>query len=468
MAAATIDDFLTDGFVDVPRIIKAQKETEFFPGLLDELHSIRRRDFSLFDSQGRIYLDSAATSQVPRSVLDAIHEYRTGNIRGSTHSSNSAEAIYATNNYEAAKEKLRAFLNANDYHIAFTSGTTASSNAIAARFDFKTGDLLILTDAEHHSQMLTARNFADSAGVQVRYVPVDKEGRLNLDHLKDIVAEHEAVHPEGRRLMYLVHASNVTGVINPVKDVKRILGQKGILYLDMAQSAGHMPIDLDELGVDAAGLSAHKMYGPEGIGALLIKRSSDHYFNNKISGGSAIQLVTKDVTIPEASPARFEPGTQNIEGAIEWRLALDYILKIGMEKIEMHDRELGEFFLRELKKIPGVEIYGPKDFKERLGVITFNIGNSHTNYGTVARSLNSCGISVRDGCFCAHPLMATMLGVSEDELKIFIEKSQEGIPKHELLLPGAVRFSFSFYNNLMDAYHAVAAVREIAARQATR
>ena len=427
-------------------------------GLLPNIGEIRAKEFPNLDKLGRIYLDNGATTQVPKSVIDRIHQYRTSHLRGSNHSKNSDEAKEYQLRYEEAKEKISRFFGARNYHLALTAGTTAASNLLAARFLFEPDDLLLITEMEHNSQVLTARNYAKKAGA-VSYLPVNlPEGRLDLGALRKIVSESKA----GKILLMLVHVSNVTGVINPVKEIRKILPANVLIYLDLAQSAGHLPINLDELEVDFAGVSAHKMHGPMGLGAFFVKKECDKYLDNEVSGGNAVKLVGKTETAYEDSPLRLEPGTQNLEGAIEWGFAIDFLNKIGMAAIERHDRVLGEYFLKEILKIDGVEVYGPKDFYQRIAIIPFNLGSSGTNYEQAARKLNQLGVSVREGCFCAHLLLFQLLGVREDQHNSKIKELQAGADFDSLAVEGALRAAFAFYNTLEDAEKAIAAIREAA------
>ena len=216
--------------------------------LLPNINEIRERDFPLFERKGRIYLDSTATSQEPQTVKNAMHEYRCNTIRGSNHSKNSLEAREAENQFEEAREKLLNFFGAGNYILCFTSGTTDSSNWLATRFPFKRDDLLILTNIEHNSQLVTFRNIARVYGAKIKFIPENAiTGQIDLYTLNKLVKKHK----KGKILINLIHASNVTGVINPVQEVRKIIGERGFIYLDMAQSAGHMPINLDELDVDS-------------------------------------------------------------------------------------------------------------------------------------------------------------------------------------------------------------------------
>lgn len=429
-----------------------------FPGLLPNLSTIRLKDFPLFDKLGRVYLDSGATSQEPLSVIEQMHDYRLSHIRGSNHSKNSVEARTAQEEYESAKAKIQSFFHAENYLVGLTSGTTDSSNWIATRFPFEKGDLLILTDMEHNSQILTARNFAKKAGADVKFIPINlPEGHLDLD-----VLEKKIKQTNGKIILNLVHASNVSGIINPVKKIREMIGNRGFIYLDMAQTAGHIPINLDELDVDFAGASSHKMYGPMGIGAIFINKKSERYIPNQISGGSAIKLVSRHFTANAAAPARFEPGTQDLEGLIEWGFAIDYLSRIGMDKIEKHDTEIGKYCLAELSKIPEVRILGPKTYQDKVSVIAFNIGTFlRKNYNVVATELDKRGISVRDGCFCAHINTAQLVGLSETLHESRTLALKLGLTDEMLKLPGSVRASFAFYNSPTDVYKLVTAVDEL-------
>ena len=317
----TLKNYLgKDGFIDVPSIISDKAEFDLCPDLLPNVYEIRKRDFPLLDGTTRIYLDSTATSQEPQSVKDRMHFYRKTHLRGSNHSKNSREAAEYQERNDEAREKIRNFFKASNYIVGITGGTTDASNYVATRFPFEQGDTLILTNMEHNSQIRTARNFAERAGAKVKYVPVSlPEGKLDLDYLKWLASRMK----KGKVLLNLVHVSNVTGVINPVDEIRDILGDRGFIYLDMAQSAGHMPIDLDDLDSDFAGISSHKIYGPMGIGTIFVNKKSKRYVRNNISGGSAVDLVSKWFTAYADAPARFEPGTQDLEGAIEWGFTID-------------------------------------------------------------------------------------------------------------------------------------------------
>jgi cysteine desulfurase / selenocysteine lyase len=458
-----LEKYRKGGFVDVPRIVKDSLESELFPGMLPEIESIRETDFPLFTKLGRVYLDNGATTQEPQTVKDRMYEYRKSHMRGSNHSKNSSEAKEAQEMWEESKDKLSKFFNAENYYIAYTGGTTDASNWIATRFPLEKQDTVLITEMEHHSQILTARNMAKKVGADIGYVPVYKnDGRLDLDKLERRVDELSG--KKGKVLLNLVHASNVSGVVNPVKKIREIVGDDCYIYLDLAQSAGHMPVDLDYLGADFAGVSAHKMYGPMGIGAFFIKKDCEPMLKNDVSGGGAVDLVSKHFTAYTKPPARFEPGTQDLEGAAEWGFTLDYLNRMGMDKIASHDHAIGKYFLGELQKIDRVRVYGPADFSrgDRSALFAFNIGNFLLkNYGEVAQKLDKRGVSVRDGCFCAHPYVAKLIGLPSIAHEARTGLMKLGVSGEMIKLPGAVRAAFAYYNNLEDAYKAVRAIDEI-------
>ncbi|VVC02922.1 Cysteine desulfurase [Candidatus Bilamarchaeum dharawalense] len=445
---------LVNGFIDVPRIVKEGRVGEFFPGLLPNIEDIRKRDFPLFERDRRVYLDSGATSQEPVAVIERMHEHRLSHLRGSNHSRNTTEARRAQEEYDAAKEKISAFFHAHNYHVAFTSGTTGTSNLLATRFAYGRDTLVLATEAEHNSQIVTARNFAGAAGVKFAIIPVTRDGALDLNVLRDVVMRFD-----GPILLNLVHASNVTGTVNNVQRIRELVGDRVLIYLDMAQSAGHIPIDLDRLDVDFAGVSAHKMYGPTGIGAFFISGSGEEYLTNLVSGGGAVQLVSMHETAYSRSPDRFEPGTQNLEGAVEWGFALDYLSAIGMDRIAAHDEELGKYFGNELEKIPGIVMHSPAGYMGRIPIFVFN--SRDLRYDAFARALDQEGISVRDGCFCAHILMSRFLG-KPPEFMDMMAMMLGTVGGDQSMLPGAVRASFAFYNNISDAHRAILAINQIA------
>ncbi|NDP19767.1 MAG: aminotransferase class V-fold PLP-dependent enzyme [Paludibacter sp.] len=438
--------------------MKTNEVCNTYPGTLANVGEIRALDFPLFDTYDRIYLDSSATTQEPQSVKKSMYNYRTQTIRGSNHSKNSMEAREANQRFEESRHKLELFFNAKNYVVAFTGGTTDSSNWTALRFPLEKGDMLILTSIEHNSQIVTARNMAQKMGAEIEYIPDNTaNGQIDLKKLQSVVANHK----KGKILLNLVHSSNVTGIMNPVHEIRQIMGNRGFIYLDMAQTAGHCPIDLDSLDVDFAGISSHKMYGPMGIGAIFINKKSIRHIPNTISGGSAVKLVSHWFTAYNDGVTRLEPGTQDIEGAIEWGLTIDYLQKIGMANIAAHDSALGKLFISELMTIPKIKILGPTDMKLRSSIVTFTGKAFGTDHEHLARELDKKGISVRDGCFCAHIYVSKQLGAPDLVHEIRTSMMKLGIFNDVLMLPGAVRASFAFYNNVDEVYKTAEAIRNI-------
>jgi cysteine desulfurase/selenocysteine lyase len=418
--------------------------------IFPEQDRIRQKDFPLLDSLNRIYLDNTATSQEPLEVLRKMYHFRRYNLRGSNHSENSEEAKNYDQLVKTAREKLTNFFHASNYCTVFTKNTTDSSNIIGCRFPFDKNSVFIVTEMEHNSEIVTFVNHVQKAGGSVLYTPITAEGRLDLEKLDDLIKECK-----GQVLLNVVHIANFTGVINPIGDIKKKYGDKIFVYADLAQSGGHLPIDLDDMNVDFAGTSAHKMNGPMGMGALFIRKDRVDMLSKEIAGGGAVKRVTKEKFIYMDSPACFEPGTQDLEGAIEFGYAMDYLADIGMERIHEYDHTLTKYFHDELRKIKGVTLFGPVDFIDRSSIVSFNVNGIYSHNPT-ARALNEKNISVRNGCFCAHIYVAKMVGLSDAEYQDIVSKD---VSYEEL--PGAVRASFSFYNNLRDADHALTAIEDL-------
>jgi cysteine desulfurase/selenocysteine lyase len=411
---------------------------------------IRQKDFPLLDSLNRVYLDNTATSQEPLSVLKKMYHFRRHNLRGSNHSENSDEAKNYDHLVKDAREKLIKFFHASNYCAVFTKNTTESSNMIACRFPFEKNGVLIVTEMEHNSEIVTAANHIEKAGGKVIYAPITSEGRLDLEKLDEIIKDCKC-----QVLLNIVHIANFTGVINPIGDIKKKYGDKIYVYADLAQSGGHLPINLDAMNVDFAGTSSHKMNGPMGMGALFIRKDRVDMLSKEIAGGGAVKRVTKEKFVYMDSPACFEPGTQDLEGIIEFGYTLDYLTSIGMDRIHRYDHALTKYFHDEMRKIKGISLFGPTNFVDRSSIVSFNIGGVYSHNPT-ARALNKKNISVRNGCFCAHIYVARMVGLSDEEYQNIVSQD---VSYEEL--PGAVRASFSFYNNLYDADHALTAIEDL-------
>jgi len=423
---------------------------EQLKNIFPDQSSIRQIDFPLLDKLSRVYLDNTATSQEPLSVIKRMDRFRKTNLRGSNHSENSDEALKYDREVKEARKKVSDFFHADNYCTVFTKNTTESSNLIACRFPFTKSSTLIVTEMEHNSEIVTSAKTPINSGSSVEYAPIDSHGLLDLDKLDSMVSKIK-----GTILFNVVHIANFTGVINPIEEIKKKYGDKIFVYADLAQSGGHLPINLDEMNVDFAGTSSHKMNGPMGMGALFIRKDRVDMLSREIAGGGAVKRVTKEKFIYMDSPYCFEPGTQDLEGIIEFGYTVDYLNKVGMDIIHKYDYALSKYFFDNVKKIKNIIIYGPDDFKNRCVIIPFNIKSIY-NHNQVARLLNKKGISVRNGCFCAHIYVAKMIGLTDKEYTEIVNKDLS----HEDM-PGTVRVSFSFYNNLKDTNYTLSVIEDL-------
>ncbi|HET9940061.1 MAG TPA: cysteine desulfurase [Candidatus Eisenbacteria bacterium] len=369
-----------------------------------------RRQFPIFDRKIHghplIYLDSTATTQKPVAVLDALERYYR------TYNANIHRGVYvigeeATQAYEDARGKVAKFLNASSHReIVFTRGTTESVNLVAHGWGRKfvnQGDVVLLTEMEHHSNLVPWQLLAQDRGATLRFIPIDGHGRLDLTNLDRLL--------EGPvKIVSLAHVSNVLGTINPVSEVIRRAHAVGArVMLDAAQSVPHMPVDVRALDCDFLALSGHKMLGPTGIGVLYGKREALESMNPFLGGGEMIREVRLEGSTWNDVPFRFEAGTMNIADTIAFGVAIDYLEGIGMANVEAHGRELVEDTFRVLGSIPGVTIYGPPANEPRGAIVAFTVDDIHAH--DVAAALDREGVAVRAGHHCAMPLH-TKLGVA--------------------------------------------------------
>jgi len=366
-----------------------------------------RKDFPILSRKvhGKplVYLDNSATTQKPRQVIEAITRYYeeyNSNVHRAVHQL-SAEATEA---YDEAHEKVAEFINAKSYEeIIFTKNTTESINIVANHFAKTLGkdDEIVLTQMEHHSNIVPWLNAAKLTGAKIKYAEIDSNGELNLQQLQEIITGKT-------KIVAIAHASNVLGTINPVKEIIEIAHRKGaVVLLDAAQTVPHMPVDVQELDCDFLAFSGHKMLGPTGIGVLYGRKELLEEMEPLTFGGDMI----KEVSFEEASwndlPWKFEAGTPNVAGAVGLSAAIDYLKNIGMENVREHDLEITKYATEKLKNIEGVEIYGPEPEKKGA-VISFNVKNVHPH--DVSSILDSEGVAIRGGHHCAMPLMR-LLGI---------------------------------------------------------
>ena len=381
-----------------------------------------------------VYLDNAATTQKPLCVLDAMRdEYL--NVNANVHRGVHYLSQQATDLHEAAREKVRQFVNARKIEeIVFTRGTTEAINLVASSFcgsQMKAGDEVIVTEMEHHSNIVSWQLQAMKQGIVVRHLALNDEGELLIDQLEPLISKRT-------KLISVAHVSNVLGTVNPVDEIVRIAHQHGIpVLVDGAQSAPHFKIDVQAMDCDFFAFSGHKMYGPTGIGVLYGKEEWLEKLPPYQGGGEMIDKVTWEKTTFERLPFKFEAGTPDYVATHGLAKAIDYIDSIGFDAIQQHEQELTRYCMEQLQTIDGMKIYGPQSSMGlKDAVVSFNVGDiHHLDMGTL---LDRLGIAVRTGHHCAQPLM-DRLGIS-----------------------GTVRASFAFYNTKEEVDTLVAGIRRVA------
>ncbi len=344
-----------------------------------------------------VYLDSAATSQKPQSVIDAIEEYYKG-YNSNVHRGVHTLGTWATDGYEGAREKVRRFINAKStQEIIFTRGTTTSINTVAysyGRDNLKPGDEIVITPMEHHSNIIPWQQTAKATGATLKYIPLQEDGTISLKDVKETVTNNT-------KIVAMMHVSNVLGSINPIKEITEIAHEHGaVMLVDGAQAAPHMRVDVQDLNCDFYAFSGHKMGGPTGIGVLYGKKDILNKMEPVEFGGEMIDFVGLYESTWKELPWKFEGGTPIIAGAIGLGAAIDFLESVGLEEIEAHEKKLAQYALDRLQSIDGVTVYGPQ---ERAGLVTFNLDDVHPH--DVATVLDAEGIAVRAGHHCAQPLM---------------------------------------------------------------
>lgn len=362
-----------------------------------------REDFPILSRQIKpgvplVYLDSAATSQKPQAVIEAMNAYyqqMNANIHRGVHTL----AEEATAGYEAAREKIARFINASGPdEIIYTRNTTEAINLVAyswGRRFLNPGDVVILTEMEHHSNLVPWQILAAEKSIRLEFISVGDDFRLAPDSFNRLLS----LKP---KLVAFTHMSNVLGTINPAKEMVRLAHQAGALVLiDGAQSVPHFPVDVQDLDVDFMAFSAHKMCGPTGIGALYGRRSLLEEMPAFLGGGDMIRSVQLRSFQPNDLPHKFEAGTPAIAEAIGFGAAIDYLESVGMGQIESHEKQVTSYGLERLSEIPGLKIFGP-GVEQKGGVISFTMQGIHPH--DVAQLLDRDGIAVRAGHHCAMPL----------------------------------------------------------------
>jgi cysteine desulfurase/selenocysteine lyase len=388
-----------------------------------------RTDFPLLyqniNGKELVYLDNAATTQKPKVVVDAIAQYYSeynSNIHRGVHSLSQK----ATNEFENTRQVVQQFIGAKHSHeIIFTSGTTGSVNLVAStwgRQNINAGDEVLISAMEHHSNIVPWQMVCGEKGAHLKIIPINEKGELEIDKLDSLLSPRT-------KIVAINHISNSLGTINPIKRVIEQAHNNGaIVLIDGAQSVAHAPIDVVELDADFFAFSGHKLFGPTGIGVLYGKEAILNEMSPYQGGGDMIKSVTFEKTVYNDLPHKFEAGTPNIAGGIGLANAIEYVNNIGFDFITVQETKLKHAATEMLRSIPGVRIFGEAD--QKASVISFNLEDLHPfDVGTI---LDQLGIAVRTGHHCTQPVM--------DFFQI----------------PGTIRASFSFYNNMED----IAALKE--------
>lgn len=400
---------------------------------MDEKNKFRT-DFPLIAENRTIYIDNAATSQRPQCVLDAVNDFYL------KHNANPLRGTYplsveATDLYEEARKSVRDFIGAaSSREIIFTRNTTESINLVAYSYglnNIKSGDEILVSIMEHHSNLLPWQMVARQTGATLRFLECRPDGSLDLDEVKSLITDKT-------KLVAITQVSNVLGIVNPIREIAALAHEKGaVIVVDGAQSTPHMPVHVQELDADFFAFSGHKIFGPMGIGVLYGKKKLLKQMPPFLSGGEMIDSVTREGAKYAELPHKFEAGTVNAAGAVGLKAALDYVRSVGYEEMQKRELAVTRRALEGLKQIPHVHVLGSEKAEEHTGILTFTIDDVHPH--DVSEILISDGISVRAGHHCAQPLL-NYLGVS-----------------------AATRASFMFYNTEEEAdafVKSIASIRE--------
>ena len=371
-----------------------------------------------------IYLDNAATTQKPKQVIDAICKYY------SEYNSNIHRAVYqiaeeATEEYEKTRANIQRFINARyPEEIIFTRNTTESINLIAytwGKKNIRKGNKIILTEYEHHSNIVPWQMLSNEKGAKINYTDTDENGHLNLESFSKFLEDEEET-----KLVSLSHMSNVLGTVYPAKEIIKMAHEKKVpVVIDGAQSVPHLHTDVQDLDCDFLAFSAHKMLGPTGVGILYVKKEILEHMPPFITGGDMIKEVHKENTVFNELPYKFEGGTPNIADVIGFNAAIDYLKRIGMENVRDHEIELIKYLYNSIKDIKGIKIYGPERVVDRGGLVTFNIEGIHPH--DCATILNDFGVAIRSGHHCAQVLMEKLDIIASSRVSIYIYNTKEEI-----------------------------------------
>ena len=380
-----------------------------------------KKDFPIFNNSDLVYLDNAATTHKPQSVLNAVDRLYT-EANANVHRALYSLGSESTERFENSRTKVADFINANSAkEIIFTSGTTESINLLARSVGntLRPGDEILISEMEHHSNIVPWQLTAERTGTTLNYIPVTETGELDL-------SEPDHYFKPNTKIVSITHISNVLGTINPVKKLAKMAHDMGALFIvDGAQGIPHLQVNVQDLGCDFYAFSGHKMLGPTGIGALWGKTELLNEMDPFMGGGEMIETVTMESSTWNDIPYKFEAGTPNFAQAVGLGAAVDYLKTIGMSTIAEHEKKLTAYALNKINQIEGIRIHGSAD--ERAGVISFNVDGIHPH--DLAQFLNEDNIALRVGHHCAQPLLSTLGETATARLSFYIYNDESDVDK---------------------------------------
>jgi len=380
-----------------------------------------KKDFPIFNNSDLVYLDNAATTHKPQSVLNAVDRLYT-EANANVHRALYSLGSESTERFENSRTKVADFINSNSAkEIIFTSGTTESINLLARSLGntLNPGDEILISEMEHHSNIVPWQLTAERTGTTLNYIPVTETGELDL-------SEPDHYFKPNTKIVSITHISNVLGTINPVKKLAEMAHEMGALFIvDGAQGVPHLQVNVQDLGCDFYAFSGHKMLGPTGIGALWGKTELLNEMDPFMGGGEMIETVTMESSTWNEIPYKFEAGTPNFAQAVGLGAAVDYLKIIGMSAIAEHEKTLTAYALNKINQIEGIRIHGSAD--ERAGVISFNVDGIHPH--DLAQFLNEDNIALRVGHHCAQPLLSTLGETATARLSFYIYNDESDVDK---------------------------------------
>ena len=380
-----------------------------------------KKDFPIFNNSDLVYLDNAATTHKPQSVLNAVDRLYT-EANANVHRALYSLGSESTERFENSRTKVADFINSNSAkEIIFTSGTTESINLLARSLGntLNPGDEILISEMEHHSNIVPWQLTAERTGTTLNYIPVTETGELDL-------SEPDHYFKPNTKIVSITHISNVLGTINPVKKLAEMAHDMGALFIvDGAQGVPHLQVNVQDLGCDFYAFSGHKMLGPTGIGALWGKTELLNEMDPFMGGGEMIETVTMESSTWNEIPYKFEAGTPNFAQAVGLGAAVDYLKTIGMSTIAEHEKTLTAYALNKINQIEGIRIHGSAD--ERAGVISFNVDGIHPH--DLAQFLNEDNIAIRVGHHCAQPLLSTLGETATARLSFYIYNDESDVDK---------------------------------------